>query len=251
MKTSNTTVPAIDKMCLILDLITASSYPLTSAQIATELGLPRSSTHTILQSLLAKHLVYKDINNRFHLGSYLLYWGGKYEQQHSIIQVFHELISQHSVLLKHTVTLSKIDGSEVIFLACHEAVAPLGFTFHAGVRVPAAFSATGKAMLATYDDQTLAQLFANGMPETMTCHSVTSLDALKDELQQIRKTGISLDNGQLREGMYCLGTCIHNAQGEPIAGMAVSFLKREYEYYREEVSTALLQLAKQIANKLG
>ena len=53
-------VPAIDRMCLILDLITDTNFPLTSAEIAEKLELPRSSTHNLLQSLLSKHLVFKD-----------------------------------------------------------------------------------------------------------------------------------------------------------------------------------------------
>jgi len=245
------TVPAIDKMCLILDLLTTSPYPLTSAEIATQLELPKSSTHNILQSLLGKHLVFKDRDNRFQLGSYLLYWAGKYEQQHNFIQVFHEQITHHPILLKHTVTLSKLDGNEVVFLACHESPAPLGFTFHAGVRVPAPFSATGKAMLATFEDATLAQMFASAMPKPMTCYSVNTLDKLYAELAEVRRTGISLDDGQLREGMYCIGTCILDSYGKPIAGMAISFLKDEYLLHKDQVSQELLLLAEGIKQNLG
>lgn len=244
-------VPAIDRMCLILDLLTETNYPLTSAEISENLGLPRSSTHNLLQSLLAKNIVFKDRDNRFHLGSYLLYWAGKYEQQHSFIDVFHELIADHPILLQNTVTLSKMDGKEVVFLACHESPAPLGFTFRSGVRVPATFAATGKAMLAAYDDQTVLQMFDNEMPEPFTTRSVDTMTKLIAELEQVRQTGISLDDGQLREGMYCLGTCISDADGQPIAGMAVSFVKEEYQKQREAVSQALIALAKDISLRLG
>ena len=248
---STTAVPALDKTFQILDLITDSTQPLTAAHIAKTLNLPRSSTHNILQSLLAKHVIYKDSDSRFHLGSYLMYWAGKYEQQHRVIQLFHELITHFPSLLQHTVTLSKIDGTEVVFLACHESPAPLGFTFHAGVRVPAAFSATGKAMLATYSDQSLMQMFANNMPAPLTPYGVTTLEALMTELRQIRQSNISLDNGQLREGMYCLGTCIRDNNGEAIAGMAVSFLQQEYQRQQQNVSESLLALASQMTQKLG
>lgn len=244
-------VPAIEKMCLVLDLITESNYPLTSAEIAERLNLPRSSTHNLLQSLLAKNIVFKDRDNRFHLGSYLLYWAGKYQKQHSIIDVFHDLIGNHPTLSQHTVTLSKIDGKEVVFLACHESPAPLGFTFRSGVRVPAPFSATGKAMLSTYDDATVINLFQQQMPAPYTSRSVQQLDDLLVELKQVRETSISLDDGQLREGMYCLGTCIVDTDGNPIAGMAVSFVKEEYEKQRKSVGQALLALARDISQRIG
>ncbi len=244
-------VPALDKTFQILDLITAHPQPLTAAQIAKQLGLARSSTHNILQSLLAKHVIYKDADNRFHLGSYLLYWAGKYEQQQGIIQLFKDLIMQHPVLLQHTVTLSKLDLGEVVFLACHEAPAPLGFTFRAGVRVPAVFSATGKAMLSTFSMDTIKTLYEDRFPEPLTINGVDNFDNLHKELVAINGCRLSLDNGQLREGMYCLGTYIRNASGNAVAGMAVSFLQAEYECKRNEVSAVLITLAQQIEQHLG
>ncbi len=246
-----TAVPALDKMFQILDLITASAQPLTAAQLAKQLALPRSSTHNILQSLLAKHVIYKDAESRFHLGSYLLYWAGKYEQQQGIIQLFKDLIVQYPILLPHTVTLSKLDLGEVVFLACHEAPAPLGFTFRAGVRVPAVFSATGKAILSTLSMPTIKSLYNERFPAPLTPNGVNNFADLALELSAIHSSRISLDNGQLRDGMYCLGTYIRNAAGEAIAGMAVSFLQAEYEYRREEVSAVLITLAEQIEQHLG
>ncbi|OLF36164.1 IclR family transcriptional regulator [Psychrobacter sp. Cmf 22.2] len=248
---SSTAVPALDKTFQILDLITASAQPLTAAHIAKELELPRSSTHNILQSLLTKHVIYKDTENRFHLGSYLMYWAGKYEQQQGVIQLFKDLIVQYPALLQHTVTLSKLDLGEVIFLACHEAPAPLGFTFRAGVRVPAVFSATGKAMLSTLPIDTIETIYEGQFPKPLTPNGVDNFVSFADEMAAIHDSRISLDDGQLREGMYCLGTYIRNASGHAVAGMAVSFLQIEYEAKRAEVSAVLIELAKQIEQRLG
>ena len=248
---NSTTVPALDKMFQILDLITASPQPLTAAQIAKELELPRSSTHNILQSLLTKHVIYKDADSRFHLGSYLLYWAGRYEQQQGIIQLFKDIIVQYPALLQHTVTLSKLDLGEVVFLACHEAPAPLGFTFRAGVRVPAVFSATGKAMLSTLSMPAIKSLYNGDFPQPITPNGVNNFTDLSTELNTIQNSRISLDDGQLRDGMYCLGTYIRNASGNAIAGMAVSFLQSEYESKRDDVSANLIQLAEQIEQRLG
>lgn len=93
-----------------------------------------------------------------------MYWAGKYEQQQGVIQLFKELIVQYPILLQHTVTLSKLDLGEVVFLACHEAPAPLGFTFRAGVRVPAVFSSTGKAMLSTLSMENIKSMYATSFP---------------------------------------------------------------------------------------
>ena len=180
-----------------------------------------------------------------------MYWAGKYEHQQGVIQLFKDLIMQYPILLQHTVTLSKLDLGEVVFLACHEAPAPLGFTFRAGVRVPAVFSATGKAMLSTLSAHTIESLYEGDFPEPLTPNGVSSFADLSAELAVIHSSRISIDNGQLRDGMYCLGTYVRNASGNAIAGMAVSFLQGEYASKRAEVSAVLIDLAEQMEQRLG
>lgn len=246
-------VPALDKAFAILDFITDSPKPLTGAQIAKELGLARSSTHGILMALTQKGVLRKDDNNLFYLGSYLLYWAGKFEQQQNVIAIFQELMPSEPALLPHTITLSTLDESrgEVVFLSCHESPAPLGFAFRAGVRIPALFAATGKAILSTLPMDDINAMYAKGLPPTITPNGVASLEALQTELDQVQHSRLSLDNGQLREGMYCMGTYIRNSSGKAVAGVAVSFLRHEYEQKKDEVGQALIALAIKIEQRLG
>ena len=85
----------------------------------------------------------------------------------------------------------------------------------------------------------------------MTPNGVSNFETLADEIAAIQQSRISLDDGQLRDGMYCLGTYMRNASGNAVAGMAVSFLQAEYESKRAEVSAVLIELAKQIEQRLG
>lgn len=246
-------VPALDKAFAILDYITDSQKPMTAAQIAKDLGLARSSTHGILTALVQKGVLYKDENHLFSLGSYLLYWAGKFEQQQDVISLFHELILSEPTLVSHTITLSTLDNSkgEVVFLACHESPSPLGFTFRAGVRVPAVFAATGKAMLSTLDFADIYAMYAKGLPTPITPRGVNDFARLHQELENVKQTRLSLDDGQLREGMYCIGTYIRNNTGKVVAGVAASFLYQEYEQKHMEVGTALIALAQKIEARLG
>lgn len=251
--TPASTVPALDKAFAILDYVTESPRPVTAAQIAKDLGLPKSSTHSILNTLLQKGLLRRDEHNLFFLGSYLLYWAGKFEQQQAVISLFYELISSETALTLDTITLSTLDTAkgEVVFLACHESPLPLGFTFRAGVRVPAVFSATGKAMLSALSTAELYAMYPQGLPTPLTPQSVQSFQALETELDNIKKTRISLDNGQLRTGMYFLGTYIRNAHGKAVAGIAASFPYHEYEQKKATVSQSLISLANKIETALG
>lgn len=250
---STSSVPALDKAFQILDLITSSTSPLTAADIAKQLGLARSSTHSILQSLLQKGVLYKDSQHHFYLGSYLLHWAGKYEHQQQVTRFFQELIHHHPLLLEQTITLSTLDWDkgEVVYLACYESPAPLGFAFRVGLRLPAVFSATGKAILSTVNMPIIQSIYADGLPPPLTRHSVSNFENLAEELTVTKATRLSLDNGQIREGMYCVGTYIKDASGKAIAGIAVSFLQAEYEQKSKETAIALVKFAKEIQQCMG
>jgi DNA-binding IclR family transcriptional regulator len=120
-----------------------------------------------------------------------------------------------------------LDANEVVYLACHNTSAPLGFTFRIGMRLPALFTATGKAMLAQLSDDELNRILPSTWPSALTTHSVRSRKRLKEELAASVVRGFAIDDGQVREGMLCLGAAIIDAQGRPSAGLALSMTSAE------------------------
>lgn len=246
-------VPALEKAFEILDFITASPQAVSAATIAKELKLARSTTHNLLQTLTNKGILHKDNNHLFSLGSYLLYWAGRFEERQGVIALFHEFVVGFQALLPYTVTLSTIDfeRGETVFLSNHQGSSVVDFVFRAGVRVPAVFSATGKAILSQLPFDQVVANHQNNFPQPMTDASVANFAQLQAEFEQINKTRLSLDNGQLRLGMYCIGTFIRSLNKQVKLGIAVSMAESEYHANHEQVGQALINLAQMIQNKLG
>lgn len=247
-----TSVPALDKAFEILDFITQSGVPVTSATIAKELGLARSTTHNILQALTIKGVLHKDANHQFTLGSYLLYWAGRFEIEQGVAGLFHELVATLDELTPYTVTLSTMDfdRGETVFLSSHQGTSAIDFVFRRGVRVPAIFSATGKAILSELPFERVVAMYQN-YPKPLTEKGVASFDALQSEFTNIRRTRLSLDDGQLRMGMTCIGTYIRGLDGAVRLGIAVSLSDSEYEEKKDEIGNALIKLAQTIEERLG
>jgi DNA-binding IclR family transcriptional regulator len=93
------------------------------------------------------------------------------------------------------------------------------------MRLPAPFTATGKAILSSMTDDQVRAIMANRWPVPLTQNSVRSIDELLTELEETRRRGYSIDNGQVDEGMWCFGTPVLNSVNKAIAGIAVSMLK--------------------------
>lgn len=245
-------VPALDKAFEILDFITQSPSPVSAAAIAKELGLARSTTHNILQALSAKGVLYKDANHLFSLGSYLLYWAGRFEMAHGVAGVFHELVASFDELTPYTVTLSTIDfeRGETVFLSSHQGTSAIDFVFRRGVRVPALFSATGKAILSQQPFEQVVSMYPD-FPAPLTERGVADFDQLKGEFEHIKQTRLSLDDGQLRLGMTCIGTYIQSPDDKVKLGIAVSLSDSEYDDKKAEIGDALIKLAQAIESRMG
>lgn len=248
-KTAN--VPALEKAFEILDFITTSPTPVSSATIARELSLARSTTHNILQALTSKGVLHKDNNHLFSLGSYLLYWAGRFEVERGVVALFHELAVGFEMLTPYTITLSTLDfdRGETVFLSSHQGSSAIDFAFRRGARVPAVFSATGKAILSqTPFDRVLAMY--ETFPAPLTDRGVADFDGLKAELDKVKSARLSLDDGQLRLGMTCMGTYIRSQDGVRL-GIAVSLSDSEYAKQKDVVGQAIIELALQIEKGLG
>lgn len=250
-KPKSTSVPALEKAFEILDFITKSPTPVSSATIAKELSLARSTTHNILQVLTNKGVLHKDGNHLFSLGSYLLYWAGRFEVEKGVVALFHEMAVGFDVLTPYTITLSTLDfeHGETVFLSSHAGSSAIDFVFRRGVRVPAVFSATGKAILSQYPFDKVVAMYGK-FPTPLTERGVADFDGLKAEFDNIKQTRLSLDNGQLRLGMTCMGTYIRGQDGVRL-GIAVSLSDSEYHEHKDTIGQAIITLAQQIERGLG
>lgn len=164
--------------------------------------------------------------------------------------IFHELAVGFEVLTPYTITLSTLDfeRGETVFLSSHQGSSAIDFVFRRGVRVPAIFSATGKAILSQLPFETVRQMYQD-FPTPLTDRSVQDFDALKREFDTIAKTHLSLDDGQLRLGMTCMGTYIKSTKDVRL-GIAVSLSDSEYKKHHTAIGQALIALAEAIRQAL-
>lgn len=224
---SAASAPALRRAVAIMDLVSASSKQHNATEIGRQLALPKSTLHGLLLVMVELGLLNKDVDGTFSAGPHPMRWANGFLAENDLVAVFNNYFAKNHDLAHYTNTMTVLDGSEVVYLACSNASLPLGVTFRIGMRLPAPFTATGKALLAEIDPSTLHTLFSSGFPGPMTSLSVRNLEALKHDLEETRLRGFSIDDGQVREGMICIGTVVHNHTGDPVAGLAISLTRSE------------------------
>lgn len=245
-------VPALRRAVRILDHVGSANAPLTAAEITRALALPKSSAHGLISALLDLGLLDRASEGTYRLGPHIMRWASGFLGQSDLVGEFRRVFADVPALENYTITLTRLEGPDVVYLACRNSAAPLGFTFRIGMRLPAPFTATGKAMLSTFSPEKVRALLAGPWPERLTSNSTPSLPALLEEMEATRARGYSIDDGQIREGMVCIGIPVRDYTGGTVAGIAISLLEAEASRERmDELGAGLQRIASALSTRLG
>jgi len=245
-------VPAVVRASAILDLVAASPAPVSMTEIAERLDLARSSAHGLCHTLVNLGLLEKR-ERGFSLGGHVMAWANAFIDRSDIAGEFTRLWDQTPALRQETATLTILDGKDVVYIASRHGDDPFGIAFRMGMRLPAAYTATGKAILSTLDEIEVRRLYGDGLPPPLTDRSVGSVDALVRELAEIRVSGFSIDDEQVRRGMFCFGAPIHDFSGKKaVGGFAVSVRADSLTPARiEALGSDVIRYARMLSRSLG
>ena len=77
-------------------------------------------------------------------------------------------------------------------------------------------------MLAWLDPDEVRQLYRQHPPHAHTGRTITSVDALLQELAAIRVQGYAMDEGEMIPGLTCVAAPIMNSIGRAVVAVSVS-----------------------------
>ncbi len=248
--------PAVARASAVLDLLARTGRPASLAELAKTLRLPKSSLHGLCATLEHLNLITRLEGGQMALGPHVMMWANAFMARLDITQEFFASWDDMRVLPEETITLSVRDGAEVVYIACRNGKHPLGLRFHAGMRLPAVYTATGLAMLSTLPDASARKLLDSqpgGWPTPLTDHGLRDTASVIDELRQIRQRRYSTDREGVRDGMYCYGAPVFDSHHpEAVAGVAVSIRSLEANPALEErAGHAIRKLADRLSERLG
>ena len=243
---SRRSVPALERGAAALDLVAAQAGPIGVSEIARQLGLAKSSTHGICETLCGLDLL-RLVPGGYVPGPRSLRWSAVWLANSTLVTEFNRIVAAEPRLRAYTVTLSMLDADQVIYLACRESDKPLGFSFQIGMRLPAVFTATGKAMLSSLTAEGRRDWLPEKWPAPLTTASVADCAAFERQVPQWQRLGHALDKGEIRVGMVCIGKAILREAGQPAAGIALSMTSDEA---RPEVIAELAGVLDDIARRL-
>lgn len=214
---------AMGKAFSILETLTSTSQPLSMAELARETGMTKPTAHRIITVLAELGFVERDQGKRGYVeGSRLIQFALDTLKATVPRNMRHTVLHALSEETGETCNFGILVGAEVIYLDRVEAKWPLGLRFEPGSQVPAHCSAIGKLLLSFEHGDRRDELL-RAMPLTKyTERTITSVQAMLDDLERIQQDEIGIDNQESIKGMVCVAVPVRAADGGVVGGLAMS-----------------------------
>lgn len=244
----NSVLKAID----LLNVFSPAEPRLTLAEISRRLGTPRSTTHHLLATLLARGFIEKVDADNYALGTAIIALTQPVRVNVEVRDRAAPLLRELADTCRESVYLTVLDGDYSLYIYAVESPQRLLARTAIGDRAPLHCTSVGKATMAFLPPKRVAGIIERvGLPAS-TPHTIVDPDALYAELARIQARGFAFDNEEHEIGTFCVAAPIRDARGEVLGAMSVSGADPEIVQGRaSRLSGLVMQTAQEIARRMG
>ncbi len=238
----------------VLELLRTEDRPLTCKEVAQMLEMPQTSAFDIIRTLLSEgYIEYAGpLSKAYVLGVRCFELGTGYLKRMNLVQIAQPYAEQLMKMSNSTSFVAGIYKNQIIYLSKIEAPTSVHTSAVLGSRRYMYNTGLGKAILACYPPEKVAEIFAGSTITATTEHTIVTLDALQADLERTRKRGYAIDDREGHIDVYCLAAPIRDHSGQPVGSISVAMLySMRTETLVDTISTALAESALAISRTLG
>ncbi len=205
----------------LLEVLAHADRPLGVTELATRIGLGKSSVHRLLQALVELGYVRRDGDGGTYAASIRLWeLGSAVLANLDLKRASQGWMDWLLDRTRETVHLSVLDGDEVVYVHKLDSPEPVRAYTQIGGRAPAHCVATGKALLAWAGDAHLDA--ASRRLGTATPRTVTDATEFLREMERVRTLGYAVNRGEWRESVGGVAAPVRDPGGRVVAAIGVS-----------------------------
>ncbi|GIH10535.1 IclR family transcriptional regulator [Rhizocola hellebori] len=240
---------AIEKALSVLEAL-ADHERITD--LAETTGLPKSTVHRILQSLVGHGFATSDGNGGYLPGPRALTLSGKIMHRLDPARLASPALNALRDRTGYTVHLALRNGDEAVYVEKLTGHKPYEMPSRIGQSLLLHSTAIGKAILAALSDEEVAAICRRtGMPRRSP-HTMTSPTDLIAHLAEIRHHGYAIDDEEDVEGLRCIGAAVTGNHGQVVGAVSISTLVHELPPRETRLmGTEVLTTAREISLALG
>ena len=207
----------------VLKMFSAEKPTFSLAEIASNLGVSRTTPYRILYTLEECGYVYQDSNTkRYGLKPKVLELGFTYLnslQLPDLSASYLEKLRDDTGMSSH---MGVLDGNEIVYVARYPARSMASVTINIGSHLPVYATSMGKCLLAYLPEDKMESLLLESELKPITGSTKTEIQDLRNELKVIKQKGYVLNKGEFEAGIWSVACPVFGRNQEVIAAINVA-----------------------------
>jgi len=192
----------------------------THAEIAEDLGIPKSSLTQLLKTLVNRgYLTYAPGSKGYQLGPSIAKLAKRVNDGNDMISTAEPLLTWLTRETEETCALNFIKGDKSEVVACVMSSHRLTYTMRRGDTAPLYATSGGKAILAFLPPEMIEEYCGRVSFEQITPNTINSVERLRQELQDIRLSGLAFVFEEFTPGIAGVAAPILSASGHPLGSI--------------------------------
>lgn len=210
-----TNIKSIDRVFHIVESILALDEATLSA-ISRESGIPESTVYRYLRKMEDMGYVHRD-GSEFKIGLHFVEIGRKARTRNPAYDHAKPITKKLGRDSKERAQFIAPENGEGVFvhLGIGENAVETDtyidrYQTYIGKRIPLHATASGKAILAEWDDDRIRECVDTGGLHRYTSHTITNTEELLDEIGAVRENGVSISNQEYINGLWSASLAVND-----------------------------------------
>jgi DNA-binding IclR family transcriptional regulator len=210
----------VDRALSILPLL--AEGPANLEQVATRLGVHKSTALRLLRTLHGHGIVHRQPDLRYRLGARLFALAQHAVENLDVREIAHPHLAELNERTGHTVHLAVYEEDEVLCVDKVESRCPVRMYSRIGKPVAITVAAVAKLLLADLPGPERRLVAERLDYPRYTARSITDSAAFLAELEKVREQGWAADLGGREESVNCVAAPVRGPDGRAVAAVSVS-----------------------------
>ena len=235
---------SLTRLLGLFDVLAKSKDGMTLAELNQALQSPKSSLLNLLRPLVIDGYLACD-SGRYRLGPSIFRLAANIMSVWNFSSTMRPYLEDLAERSGESVYIGVLDtvGSVITYVDSIESAKAVRFSVPIGAARPLYSTAAGRVLLAFGDSDWVEDYLRNTKIAAYTPYTVSSRKALRDELENIRKTRISVSMGETFPESGAIAAPIFGADGKLIAAIAIGAPVSRLEPRLDELRPIITEIA--------
>jgi len=246
---------SVTRVIHILEVLCASSGPVSLADLSRALDTPKSSMAALLRGLVAAEFVTFGDNvyslgpGAFGLGSALLEARRRLCSSDLVREGMRKLAERSGETVLFAVR--DADAQTLTYVEIIESRNAIRFSVSVGDRRPLYCTAGGRALLAADTQAQLRNYLRQLKPQHLTASTEVNKGRLATVITEVRERGVAQTVDQASEGVTGTAAAIRDATGQPVGALIVAAPSSRLQRRLAELAVMVRDQANAVSRSLG